>query len=329
MSTLLVTGAGGFVMSHVARQWLDASPANRVVALDAAPFDDSARRFLSDPRLTAATGDVGDAAAWRGLPDAAAITHLVHGAAATSVQRHVAAEGVAGALPGLEANIMGAARALAFADALPALRRFVYVSSGSVYASHGRQAPGQPLPENDGVWPEGWYALSKHSGELLTAEAAAGGLPAVSVRLSGVFGPMDRITATRAVECAPKRLAHAVRDRRRLRLAGLDGGGDWIHASDVAAAILALLACAALRHPVYNIAHGRFTTLRRLAEMTPELSWEESAPDTADVAADPSMTTGRWGAYDISRIQAETGWRPRPLEQAMADYCEWLGDHPA
>jgi UDP-glucose 4-epimerase len=152
-------------------------------------------------------------------------------------------------------------------------------------------------------------------------------VPAVSVRLSGVFGPLDRTTGARAVDCLPKRLVHAAREARKLRLSGLTGGGDFIHAGDIAAGMLALLGCAELRHPVYNIAHGRFTTLAALARMVPGLDWEEAGPGEADIAADPALTAGRWGAYDISRIVAETGWHPRPLEAAIADYAGWLKAH--
>jgi len=328
MSVLLVTGGGGFVMSHVVRRWVESAPGRRAIVLDAAPLDESARAFLSDARIVFVQGSVTDRAAWDGLPEIQAITHVVHGAAVTSIQRHVTEAGLAGALPALSANIMGTAQALAFADRLPALRRIVNLSSGAVYASHARQAAGQPLPEDGSVGPEGWYSLTKHVGELLTGEAAAGGLPALSVRLSGVFGPMDRITAARTVECMPKVLVHAARDGRTVRLAGLDGGGDFVHAGDVAAAILALLECPAPRHPVYNIAGGAFTTLRELASLVPGLRWTESDPQDADLAGDTRMTGGRWGAYDISRVFAETGWRPRPLDAAIRDYADWLKRHP-
>ena len=92
--------------------------------------------------------------------------------------------------------------------------------------------------------------------------------------------------------------------------------------------ILALLTCARVRHPVYNVALGEFVTLRDLADMVPGLIWEESATPEADVAADPSRKQGRWGAYDISRIAADAGWRPRPLADAIADYAEWLAGRP-
>lgn len=320
MSLLLVTGGAGFVMAHVVRQWLDADTGHRALVLDIAPPDAAARGFLGE-RAGFVQGSVTDPELWEALPRG--ITHVVHGAAVTSIAARVAASGIAGALGPVETNITGTLRALAFAERLGGLRRFVNVSSGAVYA---RSAPVDPVPEDGFVGPEGWYSASKYGGEMMASAAAAEGMPVLSVRLSGVFGPLDRETGARAVHCPPKQLAHAARAGRRMRLAGLAGGGDHIHAGDVAAAILGLLACARPRHAIYNIAHGRFTTLGALAAMVPGLDWEEVA-EGADLAGDPALTTARWGAYDISRIAAETGWRPRPLEAAIADYCDWLRDH--
>jgi nucleoside-diphosphate-sugar epimerase len=229
--------------------------------------------------------------------------------------------------------VIGVAHALGFAGALPDLKRFIFVSSGSVYDSHGHQAPNQPIPEDGSVKPSGFYAISKLAGEMLTSQAASDtGLPALSVRPSGVYGPLDRITPSRDVECAPKKILHLLRDGAEIRVSGLDAVGDYIHAGDVAQAIAGLLTCARTRHPVYNIALGEFVTLRELlaeiAKSNPSLRFREAPVAEADIAGDPSQTHGRWGAYDISRLVADTGWRPRPLAAGLKDYADWLGSHP-
>jgi nucleoside-diphosphate-sugar epimerase len=110
MSTLLVTGGGGFVMSHLARQWVDAAPANRAVVLDAAPLDADAAAFLASDRIRVLQGSVLDPVAWEAVPEPAAITHIVHGAAVTSIQREADARGIAAVVPALGVNIPSAAR---------------------------------------------------------------------------------------------------------------------------------------------------------------------------------------------------------------------------
>ncbi len=343
MGTLLVTGGGGFVMSHLVRHWTELGPGNRTVVLDAFDPDAAARGFFAPAgeRIRFLKGDVADASVWerldaqvRGLP---AITHVVHGAAVTSVERLRRAGGLRGVVPAIATNVMGTAHALGFAEALPGLERFVCVSSGSVYDPHRRPVPGQPQPEDGGVGPIGFYPVSKLIGELLTGEAAGmngagGGLPALSVRLSGVYGPLDRRTESRDVDCAPKRILHLLRAGSPVRVSGLDAIGDYVHAGDVARGIAALLTCPAPRHPVYNIAQGEAVSLRdllaRVEEIDPALRIVEAPPEEADLVGDPTLMGGRWGAYDISRIAAETGWRPRPLADGLRDYRDWLRDHP-
>jgi nucleoside-diphosphate-sugar epimerase len=31
-----------------------------------------------------------------------------------------------------------------------------------------------------------------------------------------------------------------------------------------------------------------------------------------------------WGAYDISRLERDTGWHPRPVKEAFHDYMDWV-----
>jgi nucleoside-diphosphate-sugar epimerase len=331
---LLTTGATGLVVSHVTRTWLEAHPEGRAGGLDLAPPDPVVAAFFAPvaDRLTMRCGDVTDPALWDTLADEFAVTHMVHGAAVTSINRLTEGDGapdLTGALPALEANVMGTARALAWAGRQPGLSRFVTISSGSVYAAEGPS----PLPEDGYVEPEGLYPLTKQMGEQLTAEAARDfGLPAVCVRLASVYGPLDRETGTRGVTTAPKILLRAALEGREARLAGLDEVDDYIHAGDVGRAIAALLAGPPPRHAAYNIAEGRTTSLREVANLVarlvPGARWREAPPAEADFTAEPHPPSGRWGAYDISRLTSERGWRPRPLEAALADYRDWLMAQP-
>jgi UDP-glucose 4-epimerase len=335
VSRLLVTGGGGFVLSHLVRHWTELAPSNRVIVVDAEPLDASAKEFFepSSEQISVVQGDVSDIATWDRLRDHAdGISHVVHGAAVTSIDRLCRAGGLRAIAPAMATNMMGITHALGFAGELPDLMRFIFVSSGSVYDNHGHQAPGQPLPEDGSVNPSGFYAISKFAGEMLTTQAMSGtGLPSLSVRLSGVYGPLDRTTASRDVHCAPKKILHQLRNGREIGVSGLDAVGDYIHASDVAHAIAGLLTCVRPRHPVYNIALGEFITLRELlalaSEINPSLQFRETSSDDADIAGEANLTQGRWGAYDISRLIADTGWHPRPLAVALRDYAEWLGDN--
>lgn len=334
--TLLVTGATGFVMSVLTRRWLESNIHERAVILDSAGLDEMAKDYFAPvaDRLQVVRGDVTDPRAWRALPAAAEITHAVHGATITPIANGgtgVSLDPEAHA-PGrlIEVNVMGTVAALDWARAQPGLRRFIYVSSGSVYRSHGPDRPGEPLPEDGYVMPRQLYAISKFTSELITERyAELFGLPIASVRLSSVYGPMDRATPTRNFRHVPNEIAHKVVEGvKRIRVNSLDGLGDYIHSEDAAHAIIALLGAASLRYSVYNIAAGTIATVADLvrwaAEKSPGFHAAVVPAAEAEILQDDTERDGMWGAYDLSRIYRDTGWKPRPVREAFHAYIDWL-----
>jgi UDP-glucose 4-epimerase len=335
--TLLVTGATGFVMSVLGRHWLDSFPSERLAVLDASPLDAAAQRYFGPvaQRMEVVVADVTQPDAWRGALGATDITHIVHGATVTPLSRGTAAEAQRepeAENPGriIDVNVMGTVALLDWARTLPKLQRFIYVSSGAVYKHHGPDRPGEPLPEDGYVMPRRLYGISKLASELITERYGdLFGLSTASVRPSSVYGTMDRVTASRNFRHVPNRIAHlAVDGVKRVRVNSLSAVGDYIHAEDVARAIVALLRAPALRYSAYNIAAGSTATVGDLAawaaEKAPGFHAEITAESDADILQDANLTDGMWGAYDISRITNETGWRPRPVREALHAYMDWI-----
>lgn len=335
--TLLVTGATGFVMSVLVRQWLEADPAERVVVLDAAPPDAAARRYFApvSERLHVVVADVTQPHAWRDALSGSGITRIVHGATITPISRGTVAEArrepeAEDPARIIDVNVMGTVAVLEWARTLPDFQRFIYVSSGAVYKHHGPDRPGEPLPEDGYVMPRRLYGISKLASELITERYGdLFGLSTASLRPSSVFGTMDRVTASRNFRHVPNRIAHMALDGvKRVRVNTLDGVGDYIHAEDVAAAIISILRAPALRYSAYNVAAGVTASVGELvrwaAEKAPGFGAEVVASEQAHIVTDPTLSDGMWGAYDISRIASETGWRPRPVREALHDYMDWL-----
>jgi UDP-glucose 4-epimerase len=335
--TLLVTGATGFVMSVLGRHWLDADPEARLVAVDAAPLDAAAHRYFAPvmDRLTIVVADVTRPHDWRPALAGCDITHIVHGATITPLSRGTAAEArrePEADNPGriIDVNVMGTVALLEWARTLPKLRRFIYVSSGAVYKHHGPDRPGEPLPEDGYVMPRRLYGISKLASELITERYGdLFGFSTTSVRPSSVYGTMDRVTAARNYRHVPNRIAHMALDGlSRVRVNTLDAVGDYIHVEDVARAILSLLRAPRLRYSAYNIACGATARIGDMIgwaqEKVPGFHAEITPPEQADILQDPTLKDGMWGAYDISRIGHETGWKPRPMREAMHAYMDWI-----
>ncbi|MCB8883112.1 NAD(P)-dependent oxidoreductase [Acidisoma cellulosilytica] len=335
--TVLVTGATGFVMSVLAREWLEAEPDLRLIALDAAPLDEAARRYFAPvaDRMDVIVADVTRPETWAPRLEGAGITHVVHGATVTPLAR-----GTAGDIgrepeandPGriIAINVMGTVALLDWARMQPGIRRVVYVSSGAVYRHHGPDRPGEALPEDGYVMPRRLYGISKWTSEMIAERyGELFGLSTISVRFSSVYGTMDRATASRNFRHVPNRIAHKALDLTGPLLVNtLDAVGDYIHAEDVAAAIRALCRAPSLTHGVYNIAAGETTTIGHLvdwaAEKCPGFSAKIVPAAEAEMIEDASLTGGMWGAYDIARITAETDWRPRPPRDAFHAYMDWI-----
>ena len=327
--TLLITGGTGFVMSNLARHWLESDSTASVHVLDSAPWDGLLGRFFEPVRgrLNFVQASVLDQGAWDHLA-AQPITHIVHGATITP------SSGRERANPRevIEVNLMGTVNALEFARRLPELKRFVYVSSGAVYGEALPGTPDVPVPEEGHISPVELYGITKFGSEHITRRyGEVFGLDVASVRFSGVYGPMDRATPARAVDCVPKKIVAAALAGKPITVKALDAGGDFIHAHDVARALAAMLRAPALEHRVYNVAYGKFSLIGELIDLVrqvvPGLRAEVVATSDADISYDPRDRLGRWGDYDISRLRDELGWRPRPIREALHSYVAWMREN--
>jgi len=334
--TLLVTGGTGFVMSVVARSWLDRDKNARAVILDRSGLDETAKRYFAPvmDRLAVVTGDICTPSDWERELDAHNITHVVHGATVTPLSRGSAAE--AKRQPEAEAparivdvNLMGTVRLLDWVRQRPGVKRTLYVSSGSVYRHHGPDWAGEALPEDGYVAPLTLYGISKFAAEMVVNRYVdLFGFSAASVRLSSIYGPMDRATESRNFRHVPNRVAHMALAGEVIRPNSLEPVGDYLSSVEVGRAILALLEAPALRYRHYNVASGETVTIGDIIawakERVPDLRIEISPEETANIVQDTTLKTGMWGAYDIARILRDTNWRLRPGKQVFHEYMDWI-----
>jgi UDP-glucose 4-epimerase len=127
----------------------------------------------------------------------------------------------------------------------------------------------------------------------------------------------------------PNRIAHMALDGVQCaRVNTLDAVGDYIHVEDVASAIVSLLRAPRLRYSAYNIACGATASIGDMvgwaAEKVPGFRAQIVPPEQADLLQDPTLKDGMWGAYDVSRIFSDTGWKPRPMRTALHAYMDWI-----
>ncbi|MEQ8639715.1 MAG: NAD(P)-dependent oxidoreductase [Alphaproteobacteria bacterium] len=339
--TLLVTGGGGFVMSNLTRKWLEQLPEERAVVLDSGPEDEALNWFFApvSDRVEYVRGSVLDTALLDQLAARHGFTRIVHGATVTLF----APETPDGKEIGnpetdspdkvLEVNFMGTVRLLELARRCPNLKCFINISSGDVYSDDGPTPPG-PMPEDGWVEPPEFYGISKYAAELTAKRyGKLFGLNVASCRLSGVYGPMDRWRPSRAYQCPPYVAIHRALEGQTVRINAPEAVKDHIYVGDVADAVISLMRKeAAFDHSAYNIALGQAVTLQELLatiqQIIPALRWEVRPESECDIIMNRAHKHGRWGAYDTGRLRSETGWQPRPLHEALAEYVAFIRETP-
>jgi nucleoside-diphosphate-sugar epimerase len=323
----LLTGGCGLVGANLARHLLATRPGCEVVVLDRDPPIPLVDRFLGEhrDRLTFAQRDLTDPTAFDGLERA---TVVIHAATVTHVPEWEAAT----PRRYVDVNLVGTANVLEWARWLRSLERLVYVSTGGVYGDQS-EASSEAAQSEDGPFaPHTLYAISKHASELLVRRYAE--LFAFDhrvVRLSGVFGPLERPTGSRTGMSPVHALMHAAVAGRPLRMTArtLESAGDHISAEDVADGLARLAHAAAPAHRTYNLAYGSRTPFRELLEsvrragLALDVQLVEQ-PEDAELDLDPAQRRARWNAYDIARARSDLGWRPRPLVEQLTSYADWL-----
>jgi UDP-glucose 4-epimerase len=291
----LVTGAAGFIGSHLVEQLLKEPDVEEVKAVD--NFSTGSRRniepFLS--RIDFIEGDLlEDDVRDRAV---AGVDVIFHEAAIPSVSRSVEqpimahANGVHATLLLLESARQGGAR------------RFVLAGSSSAYGD----TPQLPKCESMAANPLSPYAATKAACELyLRAYARCYELDTVTLRYFNVFGPRQDPTSPYSGVMA--RFCRAVARREPLMIYG-DGeqSRDFTYVANVVHANLL-----AARHPqrlggeVFNVGAGKRTSLNQLVGLLREITGHESHVEYQPRRAGDICHS----LADISRAGAVLGYRP-------------------
>jgi UDP-glucose 4-epimerase len=304
---VLVTGAAGFIGSHLADRLAGRSELVLVDDLSVGSRE-NLEEALAHPGVRFVEADVRDPARMRELcRGVEVVLHLAISCLRTSLGRPFLSH---------EVNA-GGTLSLCLAAREQGVARFVYVSSSEVYGS-ARQVP---MAEDHPCHPTTVYGASKLAGELYAlAHFRTWGLPVVVVRPFNTYGPREPWQGTRA-EVIPRFL---------LRLeAGLApvvyGDGrqtrDFTYVEDTVEGILAAAACDALVGEAVNVARGQEVSVLEIARWLGELVGRELAP---------LREPGRPGDVarhfaDVSKARRTLGFEPRVgLREGLARTLAWF-----
>lgn len=207
-------------------------------------------------------------------------------------------------------------------------RRFVYVSTGSVFQTLPDAVT--PVPEDMAPTPKSLYAVTKRASEMMVGVyARTYGLSAATVRISWIYGqPLVPAVFDAPRGPIPEFLRRALRGEAIDEASGADFAASFTYVPDCAAGLLAMWEAAQLRHDTYHLGSGRNHTTSAVAEAV------RRAVPGARIAVGPG--TAPWtdstvmrGPLSCGRMEDELGYRPaHDLDAGIAAFADWMRANP-
>jgi UDP-glucuronate 4-epimerase len=314
VSRILVTGAAGFIGSHLVQALV--GQGREVIGID--NFDPFYPRAIKERNLA----DIGPAAKFTfrelDLLDGDGIRSLL---TPDTVIVHLAAK--AGVRPSLadpvgyaRANVTGTA-ALVEAARQAGVTRFIFGSSSSVY---GDSTPAPFREDAVAIVPVSPYAATKRAGELfLTSVAPIYRLRAVSLRFFTVYGPRQRPDL--AIHAFTRKMVEG----RTLTLFG-DGtqARDYTYCDDIVAGVISAIdwsETAPIGVETFNLGGNRsIPTEAMVAEIAaalgvrPRIEWAPMQPGEVQQTA-----------ADLTKSSAVLGYQPRTaFPEGIRRFVHWF-----
>jgi dTDP-glucose 4,6-dehydratase len=328
---LLITGGAGFIGSNLIHHVIDRPEIQKLVNLDCLTYAGHHANLegaSKHPKYVFEKVDLRDKAAVLRVVEQHAITHVMHLAAESHVDRSITGPGdfihtnVVGTF-----NLLEACRACWLGKEPRRGTRFHHVSTDEVYGSLG---PTGFFTETTPYAPNSPYSSSKASSDLLVrAYHHTYGLEVVITNCSNNYGPFqfpEKLIPVVIQSCLVRKSIPVYGDGMNVR--------DWLYVRDHAEALWQVLA-RGRNGETYSIGgHNEWANIR-IVELISDLI-DEFAPqlggNTRKLITFVKDRPGhdRRYAIDASKIQQELGWVPaHTFERGIRETVRWYLDNQA
>ena len=315
--SVLVTGAAGFIGSHVAQTLL----ARGEVVIGVDNFSDyydpslkvaRLKMLREEPGFTFLNADISDRETMRRLPqEHPGIDRIVHLAAQPGVRHSMVDPYIY-----IQTNVLGHLVMLELAREFTTLKHIVYASSSSVYGGNRKL----PFAVTDPVErPVSLYAVTKRADELMTETYThLYGLKATGLRFFTVYGPWGR------PDMSPYIFAKAIHEGRKITLyhQGLIKR-DYSYIDDIVSGTLAILdrPPPAPIHRVYNLGATHSEDIVHVISL-----FEKALGRKAMIELRPGEPGDmQETAADISETTRDFGWTPRvTVDMGVPLFVDWF-----
>lgn len=311
---VLVTGAGGFIGSHLVERLVQSGAGVRAFVRYNSRGDPGLLRFIPADianRMELIPGDLKDADAVRQAVDGCSL--VFHLGAMISIPysyKHpveVATANLIGTL-----NVLTACRDLG-------VERLIHTSSSEVYGT----ALSVPIDENHPLQGQSPYSASKIGADkLVESYYCAYGLPAVTVRPFNTFGPRQ---SARGV--IPTIITQALKNRV-IKLGNLDTTRDFTYVSDTVAGFLKAAQADNAVGRTFNLGTGVEIRIGDLVQKVAGLIGSDIEIHQDQDRMRPERSEVRQLISDNSLARSVLGWSPDvSLEEGLKRTIEWIDQH--
>ena len=313
MSSILVTGIGGFIGYHVGNSLLEQGYFvtgvdslnqyyNRDLKVDRIDILKRYPNFLfkySDIRGDFSVGDNYDC--------------VIHLAGQAGVRYSLENPNAY-----IQSNLVGFSNVLEWIRSLDNNPLFLYASSSSVYGKSDKM----PLSEDHRTDnPISLYAATKKSNEVLAySYKSLYGIRAVGMRFFSVYGPWGR------PDMAPFLFTRSILDDEEIKV--FNHGNmkrDFTYVSDIVDGIIGLIEYSdRLSHDIYNIGSGNPVNLLDFVEVIENILGTKSKRKMMPLQDGDVLET----YADISRIKKDVFYEPKvDIQHGMEKFVEWYLMH--
>ncbi|MDE6194476.1 MAG: NAD-dependent 4,6-dehydratase LegB [Muribaculaceae bacterium] len=311
MDKVLVTGADGFIGSHLTQALLDEGCEVRALAQYNSFNNWGWLEDIRHPGLEVVTGDVRDPNFCRHI--VRGVDTVFHLAALIAIPySYVAPDSY------VDTNVKGTLN-ICQAVRDEGVERLLVTSTSEVYGT----ARYVPIDEKHPKQPQSPYSASKIGADAIALSFHnAFETPVTVVRPFNTYGPRQ---SARAI--IPTIITQIAAGERRIKVGDLTPTRDFNYVADTAAGFIALAKCREAVGREVNIATGREVsmadTLQAIASiMGADVEWVVDPQRLRPGGSEVFRLLG-----DNSLITRLTGWRPRyTLEEGLGKTVEWFTD---
>ena len=311
---VLVTGAGGFIGSHLTETLVNAGASVRALVHYNSRGDWGLLKMLPDPivnEVEVVTGDLRDLSGV--IPLMEGVEYIFHLGALIAIPYSYTQPGEV-----IATNVMGTFNVLQAARATE-VKRIVHTSTSEVYGTALRV----PIDEDHPLQGQSPYSASKIGADKIAESFYRSfDVPVATVRPFNTYGPRQ---STRAV--IPTIITQAL-SQDVVRLGNLDATRDLTFVSDTVSGFLKMAETPGVEGETLNLGTGQEISIGALADEIISLVNRNVKIEIDPSRLRPEKSEVQRLLSDNSRAKARINWQPEiSLRAGLAKTIDWVADH--